>query len=492
MAEKKMLQVIPRPNEVSLTGGSIAADRIRIASVPVALDTALPEEGYCLHIASDGAAITAGGKAGVFYAQQTLRQLLQPGAEIPCAQIQDVPVYQHRGVLLDCARHMMRVESIKRFVDAMALLKLNVLHWHLTDDQGWRIPVGRYPKLISVGSIRPRSTFGQYRDETPHSGFFTREEIQEVVEYCTQRHIDVIPEIDMPGHMNCAIAAYPELSCEEKQIPIRTNQGVSEDILCAGKDAVMNFCRNVLADVISLFPGKYVHIGGDEVPKVRWKKCPHCQKRMQEHGLKNEEQLQGWFNQEMQEFLRRHGKTMILWNEGLYNGMMDTDIVAQRWFDRKHHVCADFANQGGKIILSDDSYCYFDYPYGRTPLKKAYSYARHLKGITDENQQNVLGMEATLWAEYIADFDRLCYMAFPRLCAFAENAWTVPRMHHYRDFAARLDSFLPQLTAMGIRPVAKRGWNPNPIRQLVEMAKFQGGYVMADYPMEIPENERLS
>ena len=330
----KQLNIIPNPNKIDYLGGSVKMENIDSESFSARLTDKLPEEGYVLEVTENGVEATAGGERGAFYASQTLKQLKQLDI-CPCVRIEDAPAFEYRAFMLDCARHMTTVENIKKLIDAAALVKMNTMHWHLTDDQGWRVEIDSHPELITVGSRRRSSDFGQYHFAEEYSGYFTKDEIREIVAYADDNYIEVIPEFDMPGHTLSVLAAYPELSCKGKPLEVGTKQGIFDDILCAGNDDSLKLVFDVLGEMIELFPGRYFHIGGDEAPKVRWKNCPKCQARMKELGLKDEEELQGWFVLQAIDFLKKHGKTAIVWNESLNSGMMPNDIIVQRWIDKK-------------------------------------------------------------------------------------------------------------------------------------------------------------
>jgi len=365
------------------------------------------------------------------------------------------------------ARHMFPIEDIKKHVDAIALMKMNRFHIHLTDDQGWRVPIAKYPKVAEMK--RQETKFGSLRNPTykgdnePYGGYYTVEELKDLVDYCAKRHITVIPEFDIPGHTNCAIAAYSHLSCRNEQIQPRNREGVSKVILCVGKDEVMEFVYDCLEVFCDIFPGEYFHIGGDEAPKSRWKSCPHCQKRMKDNSLENEQQLQGWFNKQVAAFLAQRGKKTIVWNEGLYSGQMGNEVIGQRWFDPGFYAIR-FANSGGKIIMSDNSSCYVDYLYSRLPLKKVYRYNPLKFGLNKRGKAGVMGLEAPLWTEYVKDIERASFQAFPRICATAELGWTAPSLGRktprpYSDFVARLRDFIPQLQALGVNSAPESIWN---------------------------------
>ncbi|MGN0544818.1 MAG: beta-N-acetylhexosaminidase [Acutalibacteraceae bacterium] len=471
----KQLNIIPCPNKVEYLGGSVKTSSLNSESFSARLTDKLPEEGYILEVTEQGATATAGGERGAFYASQTLKQLEQLDI-CPCVRIEDAPAFEYRSFMLDCARHMTTVENIKKLIDAAALVKMNTMHWHLTDDQGWRVEIESHPELVSVGSRRPRSDFGQYHFGEEYSGFFTKEEIREVVAYADDNYIEVVPEFDMPGHTVSLLAAHPELSCTGKQIEVGTKQGIYDDILCAGNDDALSLVLDVLGEMVELFPGRYFHIGGDEAPKKRWKECPKCQSRIKSLGLKDEEELQGWFVLQAVDFLREHGKTAIVWNESLNSGMMPNDVIAQRWMDKKDRTVS-FANGGGKIIVSEFYYYYCDYPYGMTPVKKTYGLDPCINGLTAEGRNNILGVECPIWTEYVRDFERLTYLCFPRFWAVAEAGWTQRENMDYQSFAQRFEALRPMLRSLGIDAAPKSAWNPLPLHRLAEIKKFFKGTV---------------
>jgi hexosaminidase len=281
---------------------------------------------------------------------------------VPCVLIRDEPIYEHRGFMLDSVRHLTPQEDIKKLIDAAAMFKFNILHWHLTDDQGWRIETDSWRRLFEIGSKRPASEFGNENDMREYGGYYTKHQLREIVEYCSQRHIEVIPEIDLPGHTRAILASYPELSCTGKNISVGTKQGIYSDILCAGNDKVFELVFDVLREVMEIFPSKRIHIGGDEAPKKRWHECPKCQQRMRELGLNNEEELQGWFVNRIVDFLAVNGREAIAWNESLKSGLIKNNLIIQDWMDKKG-LSQSFANNGGRVIISDFYNYYLDYPY---------------------------------------------------------------------------------------------------------------------------------
>lgn len=456
------LNVIPLPNKITFLGGET---RISGLKPDCQIDESLEKEEYVLTVDKNGIQLSGGSPQAVFYGKQTLSQL---GEKAPCVKIEDKPAFRYRGFMIDTARHIFSVEEIKKLIDAAASVKMNVMHWHLTDDQGFRFFSPRRPESAKKGSIRKSSDFGTLKEDGEYGGFFTSEQMREIVEYCAERYITVIPEFDMPGHCCALIHAYPELSCTGAQINVKTSQGIYEDILCAGKDGTFEIVFDILSDILEIFPSEYIHIGGDEAPKTRWKECMYCQKRMREEGLKDEETLQGWFTNKIIEFLKSNGRKAIVWNESLRSGVVNNGILVQRWMDKKN-LSAEFASNGGKIINSDFYHYYCDYPYGMTPLNKTYNYDPLIKNAKPES---VIGVEAPIWTEYINNFDYLCHMFFPRVTAVAETAWTNSENKNASDFKRRFKVYSDFLQENGITAAKPDQWNPTPLEKFKQTTSF--------------------
>ncbi len=421
-------------------------------------------ESYTLVTSKEGVTIHGNSARGVFYGIQTLMQLLPPevfggngllknsGIKIPKVSIQDEPRYKWRGMHLDVGRHIYSVEFIKKYIDMLAMHKMNVFHWHLTEDQGWRIEIKKYPKLTEIGSIRKNA------DGTTYGGFYTQAQIKEVVAYAASRFIDVMPEIEMPGHSVAALAAYPELSCTGGPFQVRTAWGVSEDVYCAGKESTFNFVQDVLTEVISLFPFKYLHIGGDECPKDRWAKCPDCQKRMKTEGLKNEMELQSYFIRRIEKFLVSKNRSLVGWDEILEGGLAP-EATVMSWRGEAGGIEA--AHQGHDVIMSPTTYCYFDFYQGDRrfepkaiggflSLEKVYSYDPTPAELNIEEAKHVLGAQGNVWTEYIPDEKQVEYMALPRMSALAEVVWTPKPLRDYEKFLFRMERQYQRFDAMKI------------------------------------------
>lgn len=392
-------------------------------------DPALPAEGYRLTVKPEEIRLASAEPAGAFYGLQTLFQLLEEGCELPCGTYEDAPKYRYRGFMLDVSRHFFPVEEVKKVLDQCARLKLNTFHWHLSDDQGFRIESKKFPKLNEVGSWR-------MENGEKYGGFYTQDQIREVVAYAAERCIQVIPEIDLPGHTTAIIAAYPELSCSGKPTVPETGAGIFPQILCGGDQKVYKFLYELLDEVCALFPAPYFHIGGDEAPKSEWEKCPRCQEEMKKNGLKNEEELQALFTARLADFLATKGKAVIGWNEILASGNMRSDAIAQYWTDGGAAYSATEIPKGRKFIFSNSTSFYFDYDYTLVTLEGTYAYNPYIPGGEAISPEQIMGLEAPLWTERIATPERLETMIFPRMAALAENAWTKEK--DYPEFLQRL------------------------------------------------------
>lgn len=430
-------------------------------------ETIAHQEGYYLSVKPAGIIAKAATSKGLFYAVQTLTQLLsnQDGHwYYPAVEIKDQPRFSYRGMHLDVARHFYPVESVKKMIDQLAYHKMNTFHWHLTEDQGWRIEIKQYPKLTEVGGFRDGTLIGHYNDQ-PHQfdgkrygGFYTQDEIREVVQYAAERYIDVIPEIELPGHAQAAIAAYPELACEPGDYEVWQLWGVSENVFCPTEET-FTFLENVFDEVISLFPGKYIHIGGDECPKVKWEESSFCQELMQREGLKDEMELQSYFIQRIEAYLNSKGKQIIGWDEILEGGLAPNATIMS-WRGVEGGIEA--AKEGHDVIMTPTAFCYLDYYQsdhpdeplaigGLLPLEKVYQYEPIPEELSAEEAKYILGAQVNLWTEYIPTQEKLEYMAFPRLTAMSEVVWS-SKDRDFENFITRLVPHLDRLQAMGIQP----------------------------------------
>ena len=431
------------------------------------------KEGYSLKILPEAITITAATDVGAFYAVQSLRQLLPISLEkgvikdeyiaIQSLTIEDAPEFVYRGMHLDVGRHFFSVDFIKRYIDALALLKMNTFHWHLTEDQGWRIEIKKYPKLNEIAAYRNETLIGHYNDQ-PHQfdgkkygGYYTQDQIKEIVKYANNRKITIIPEIEMPGHSQAAVSAYPELGCTGEQVEIATKWGVFEDIYCT-KEETFTFLEAVLDEVLELFPSKYIHIGGDEAPKTRWKTCNDCQQRMAAEGLKDEHELQSYFISRMERYLNSKGRQIIGWDEILEGGLAPNATVMS-WRGTKGAVEAAKAKH--TVINTPTSHSYFDYYQstnedepvaigGFLPLEKVYGFNPIPKGLTADEQQYVLGAQGNVWTEYLSTEDQVEYMVFPRVLAMSEVVWSSQENKNYADFISRVEVFNKRLDVLGV------------------------------------------
>jgi len=432
------------------------------------------EESYTLKVSPEQVAITAAHPAGLFYGVQSLLQLLPPqiyastiseGTKwtIPAVEIEDAPRFSYRGMHLDVGRHFFEVADIKKYIDALAMHKMNTFHWHLTEDQGWRIEIKKYPKLTEVGAYRAGTLIGHY-SELPHQfdgkrygGFYTQEEIREVVQYAKERFVTVIPEIELPGHAQAAIAAYPELGCTDETLEVMQTWGVSENVFCP-TEATFEFLENVLTEVMELFPSEYIHIGGDECPKVQWETSQVAQDLIKKEGLKDEHELQSYFISRIEKFLNSKGRNIIGWDEILEGGLAPNATVMS-WRGIEGGIAA--AKQKHDVIMTPTTYCYLDYYQsdhpdeplaigGLLPLEKVYSYEPIPDELTEEEAKHILGVQGNLWTEYIPTYEQVEYMVYPRATALAEIGWSTVEEKDFPDFVSRLSHHLKRLQFAGI------------------------------------------
>lgn len=428
------------------------------------LDPQQPE-AYRLTVSKGGVTIAGASEAGVFYGIQTLRKSLPVGRGdvlLPAVKIDDWPRFAYRGAHFDVSRHFTGVDSVKRFIDMLALHNMNRFHWHLTDDQGWRIEIKKRPELTEKGSVRKATVIGHNSgeyDSIPYGGFYTQDEAREIVAYAAERHITVIPEIDLPGHMQAALTAYPELGCTGGPYEVWGQWGISDDVLCAGNDQTLQFIDDVLGEIIEIFPSKYIHVGGDECPKVRWEKCPKCQARIAALGIEPdgkhspEQQLQSFVIGHAEKFLNDHGRQIIGWDEIMEGGLAPNATV-MAWRSAAEGVKA--AKMGHDAIMTPSSHLYFDYYQsqdtekepiaigGYIPLESVYGYEPVPESLTPEEAAHIIGVQANLWTEYIPNFRQVEYMELPRMAALAEVQWIDPSLKEYDSFLARL----PQLVRL--------------------------------------------
>ncbi len=430
-------------------------------------------EAYQLKVDASQVVISSPSEAGVFYGIQTLRKAVDvaegSNVELPAVEIKDQPRFGYRGMMLDVGRHFFSMDEIKTYIDMMALHNINRFHWHLSEDQGWRIEIKKYPKLTEIGSMRKETVIGHNSgkyDGKPYGGFYTQEQAKEIVAYAAERYITVIPEIDLPGHMQAALASYPELGCTGGPYEVWTQWGVSDNVLCAGNDQTIQFIKDVLAEIVEIFPSEYIHVGGDECPKDKWKTCPKCQARIKALGLKSdnkhtkEERLQSYVIHEAEEFLNSKGRKMIGWDETLEGGLAPNATVMS-WRGEAGGIEA--AKQHHDVVMTPNTYLYFDYYQskdtetepmaigGYLPMERVYSYEPMPKSLSPEEQKYIVGVQANLWTEYIPDFKQVQYMVLPRMAALCESQWCAPEKKNYEAFLQRVSRL--------IDIYAKNGWN---------------------------------
>ena len=470
--------------QLSLVTGAESAVSEDNGEIAFILDAEMPHEAYTLNVTKNGVEVKASGLNGFNYAIQTIKQMLPVEVfgkvaaadkewTLPCVKINDAPRFGYRGLHMDVSRHFFDMDEVKRYLDIMEVHKLNTLHWHITDDQGWRLEIKKYPRLTEVGAVRKQTLVGHLFDSEVYDGtpygegcYFTQEQVREILDYAAGKGITVIPEIDLPGHMLAALAAYPELGCTGGPYDVWGKWGVADDVLCVGKEKTMQFLEDVLTEVCELFPAEYVHIGGDECPKVRWEKCPHCQAKIAELGLKDDDRfqaehyLQGYVTARMEEFLHSKGKKLIGWDE-ILEGELAPNATVMSWRGVAGGLQA--VRMGHDAIMTPNTFFYLDYYQsldkeneplaigGYLPVEKCYSYEPTVEGMTEEEKAHILGVQANLWTEYIATPDHLHYMLLPRLAALAEVQWCQPEVKSWERFLDSADEFCGIYDIMGYK-----------------------------------------
>lgn len=462
--EAKHLERLIRAECGMLSGLRIGNAQPEDPHIVLMIDPAIKApEGYKLEVTTTGIRIAGSTPNGVFYGIETLRQLISPGVKrqftVPCVTIEDEPRFAYRGMMLDPARHFLPVEDIKRFIDAMAMYKFNVLHLHLTDDQGWRVEIKKYPRLTEVGSIRAETD----GDGTPHGGFYTQEQLKALVRYAAERNVEIVPEVEMPGHTVAALAAYPSLGCGGSTgavTQVRTTPGLDAHILCMGNDSVYSFIGDVIGELATIFPSKHVHIGGDAAPLGQWNGCPKCRSVAQRENLPDSCRMLSYFIGRVNQSLQKYGKRPMVWYE--VNDDMDypQGSVAYAW--RKgvstEQVIANAGSKDSPVICAPSEYAYFDFPQWQgeemaekmplLSLKQTYEFDPGY-GVTAE-ESPVIGLEATLWGEYMTGMDRIFYMTFPRALALSEAGWSRMDRRSWNRFSAKLHWQLSRLMLYGI------------------------------------------
>lgn len=468
--------------------------------VSIKKDNKIEKEGYAIKCQNNNVSIFASSESGVFYASQTLLQLLTGANTFTACDISDRPQYSWRGFMLDSARHFWTLDDIFTILKTMANLKMNKFHWHLTDDQGWRAEIKKYPLLTTKGTTRKSTGLAvvghsKHKEPTENKSygeglFYSVEDMKAVVDLAKSLHIDVVPEVDMPGHLVSAIACYPDLACNSSPVEVSHRWGVMDKIGCCGKDDIYVFVKDVIDELSEIFPYEYFHIGGDEVPKGEWKKCPACQAKIKELGLLDEEDLQGYFNNQISQYLITKGKHMIGWNEILNASNLDKKVICQWWtgaHNSKEKVL-NWLNKGGKVILSHSNYVYMDHPYAVRPLKKTYNYTAKTVGISDKS--NVLGFEIPQWTEYVRDREKFDFNTFARLITYSEVGWLDDDKKDYDGFENRLESLRNYFEGFGFKLAPKQAYRGKCLKFFATSRGWKKWRENPNFEVELSKNSK--
>lgn len=466
-----MIRLIPQPKELTEKRGYCRfPQKVVKFNDPYVKNP----EGYRLDVTPDGIFIYASDERGFFYADTTLKQLnvLYPG-KLPCLTVKDEPAFTYRGFMLDSARHMISVDEIKKMADAAAMLKLNRFHWHLSDDQGFRIELDSFPELTERGSVRDCDDFGSMcRSGRPYGGYYTKEQIKDVISYCSSRFIEVIPEIDMPGHTSAILHVFPHLGCRGQSVDVKTRQGIYKDNICTGKSEALEFAEKLLDEICELFPYEYVHIGGDEAPDDYRDACPDCRRKIKEQGLGNSADLKCFFLNTLNDYLKTKGRRTLVWNDILKGSGLSKDITVQRWMDPKN-LAYRAANDGYKVIVSDFRPYYLDYPYGMHTFHAVYTFnPLGSRVLTQEGRKNITGTETPLWTEFVDSPERLEYLCLPRWFAFAENAWTPQDGKNFKEFGKTSEKLSDFLREKGYACAPLKDTRMLPVKRAYDTARF--------------------
>ncbi len=442
--------------EIKLAEYSAQIEPAGAISLRIAPETErLGPEGYVLKVNPESVVIKAWRPPGVFYACQTLMQMVNFDGDnrlkgtntswnVPVVEIEDMPRFRWRGLMMDCSRTFQSLQYLKDYIDILSYYKLNVFHLHLTDDQGWRLEIKQYPELITVGS--------KFADKYHKpGGYYTQDQMREIIRYAASRHVRIVPEIEMPGHCLAALVSYPHLSCTGEQFeiyPFFKGPSIQENVFCAGQESTFEFLENVLDEVSGLFPCEFIHIGGDEVPKTNWEKCPGCQQRIRQEGLRDEKELQSYFVKRIEKFLNMKNKRLIGWDEILEGGLAPRATVMS-WRGKEGGIEA--ARGGHDVVMSPTSHCYLDYTYDDISVENAYSFQPLPEELSDDQRKRILGLQGNIWTHIATTEDAVDRQVFPRQIALAEVAWTMQKRRSWESFRARLEAHFARLAAMGIR-----------------------------------------
>lgn len=468
--------IVPQPEKISW----ISERSNQAGNITEIVSEDYGDEGYLIRIEEDEIQIF-GTKKGRFYGHKTLEQLrIQFPNQLPCIEIVDRPRFSYRGFMLDSSRHFLPKEDVLKLLDAAAYFKLNKMHWHLIDDQGFRIQIQKFPKLTEIGAKRGAVHFGRMEEPVESHDFFTQEDIRQIVAYAGERMIDVIPEIEIPGHESALLAAYPEYGCQDGIVKVQTRGGIFDHLLCVGKEETWIFITNILDELLELFPYEVIHIGGDEACKKRWRACPHCQKKMQELQLKDENVLQQWFVIKVKEYLKSKHRKALVWNDSLRGEQLDSEFMVQAWLGDKKLI-TDFAARGGKIVQSDVRAYYLDYPYFMSDVANILKTEPYPDYLEETLHSAIIGIEAPLWTERVPDLKTAAFQLFPRLPAVAECAWTQKDARENDSFYDRYERVSEYLEQKGLYGAPRKYWDIDEATEKEERARYS-------YVNDSPEN----
>lgn len=462
------LNIIPKPWRLTVLDATVPAGPFK----EIIRDD-LPAEAYRITVTDREKTVEAGSQAGLIHARATLEQVrFQCGDVLPLLFIEDVPAVGYRSFMLDSCRHFIPFEELKKMIRTAWLFKFNHFHWHISDDQGWRIESETYPVLHEQGAYRDGDNFGGYGDQARQGGYYTKAQVRELVAYAASLGIEITPELDMPGHTSDILHCFPELGCSKEPVRVKTCQGVFKDVLCAGNEETYTFAYNILDELCELFPGEYFHIGGDEAPKDHWEACPACQARMKALGLKNMRELQGDFENRLIDHLAQKGRKAIVWNDATLGKNLDPRAVIQQWVPDKKKSVKAHVQGGGAVINSIFKSSYCDYPYALNSLRAVYRLETEPKAYAVGDGNAVIGTECLVWTEFVRSAERLEEYAWPRFAASAEAGWCGTKKGKYADFKNRLTGLFGIFAQNEIHAMPAKGWTPGPFKRLILLFRF--------------------